>query len=125
MFVSVVLTLQLIFGLFVGFSGSMPSALFAPRGPTDLTWADGAQSTWAFNDGTHHWTQTASPSTADDYYHLDTVRFTDAAVTNRTVTLAGNLNPASVVVSSSGDYTFTIGAIIGTGTTLVNQAPAS
>ena len=104
------------------YSGIGDSALFAPRAPTDLTWADGAASTWAFNDGTQHWTQTANPSTRDNFYHLDTVRFTDAAVTDRTVTLSGNLNPTSVIVSSSGDYTFTgSGAIVGTGTTLAKS----
>ncbi len=107
---------------YMSYSGVGDSALFAPRGPTDITWADGAVSTWAFNDGTQHWTQTASPNPPADFYHLDTVRFTDAAVTNRTVTLAGNLNPTSVIVSSSGAYTFTgSGAIIGAGTTLVKS----
>ncbi len=69
-----------------------------------------------------NWIQTASPATQDNFYHLDTVRFTDNAVINRTVNLVGNLNPAAVIVNSSGNYTFTgSGAIVGAGTTLLKQ----
>ncbi len=104
------------------YSGVGDSVLFAPRGPTDLTWADGATSTWAVADGTQHWKQTASPTTPDDFYHMDTVRFTSNTAASRTVTLTGNLNPTSVVVDSSDDYVFTgSGAIIGAGTTLLKQ----
>jgi len=102
------------------YSGFGDTALFAPRNATDLTWANGATATWAVADGTNHWTQTANPSTSDNFYHLDTVRFTSNTVANRTVTLAGALNPASVIVDSSDDYAFTgSGCIVGAGTTLL------
>jgi len=104
------------------YSGFGDSALFAPRNATDLTWADGATATWAVADGSNHWTQTASPSTSDNFYHLDAVRFTSNTLANRTVTLAGALNPASVIVDSSDDYAFTgSGRIVGAGTTLTKK----
>jgi autotransporter-associated beta strand protein len=106
------------------YSGFADSALFAPRAPSDVTWVDGTASTptWSAADGQNHWVQTGSPTTTTDFYHLDTVRFTNSATTNRTVTLAGNLNPASVIVNSSGNYVFTgSGAIIGADTTLVKS----
>ena len=105
-------------------TNSGDTAFFAPRDPTDVTWADGAgtTSTWAAADGNQHWVQTAAPTVPADFYHLDTVRFTDNATTNHTVTLVGALNPASVVVDSSNNYTFTgSGRIIGAGTTLVKK----
>jgi autotransporter-associated beta strand protein len=104
------------------YTGVGDSVLFAPRPSTDLTWADGTTANWGVADGALNWIQTASPSTQDNFYHLDTVRFTDNAVINRTVTLVGNLNPAAVIVNSGGNYTFTgSGAIVGTGTTLLKQ----
>ncbi len=103
------------------YTGIGDSALFAPRASTNLNWVGNATSTWAVADGNHNWVQTASPSTADDFYHLDTVNFTDSA-SSYTVTLAGNLEPASVVVNSSANYVFTgSGSIIGAGTTLTQQ----
>jgi autotransporter-associated beta strand protein len=110
---------------FPTYTGIGDSALFTPRAPSDVTWANGTGSTsptWAAGDGQGHWVQTGSPAVRDNFYHTDTVRFTGLATTGRTVTLVGNLNPASVIVDSSGNYTFTgSGAIVGTGTTLTKR----
>ena len=103
------------------YSGVGDSALFAPRLSTSVNWVGGSTSTWAVGDGNNNWVQTASPSTTDNFYHGDTVNFTDGA-SSSTVTLAGNLQPASVVVNSSGNYVFTgSGSIIGAGTTLTKS----
>ena len=83
------------------YTGIGDSVLFAPRAPPTSPGLTVPRRTWAVADGAKHWMQTASPSTQDDFYHLDTVRFTDNAVTSRTVTLSGNLNPAAVIVNSS------------------------
>ena len=107
------------------YTGYGDTALFAPRNALDVTWADGTgtmTATWAAGDGNQHWVQTANPSVRDNFYHLDAVHFTDDAATDHTVTLVGNLNPASVIVNSSAAYVFSgSGAIVGTGTTLTKS----
>jgi autotransporter-associated beta strand protein len=106
------------------YTGINDTVLFAPRIAADLTWANGTAtaSTWAVANGAQHFVQTAAPTVRDDFYHGDTVRFTSNSALDRTVTLVGSLNPASVVVDSSDDYVFNgAGRIVGSGTTLVKR----
>lgn len=73
------------------------------RAAMDLAWrGDGAANQWDEGATANWWNGAAF----DRFYTLDRVRFDATGSANRTVNLAGQLQPASVVVDAPGDFTF-------------------
>jgi fibronectin-binding autotransporter adhesin len=89
------------------FSTLADKIIFTSLGAQARTWAGGS-GTWATGD-TNRWNEGDQ-----DYFEGDTVTFNDS-VEATTVTIAGSINPGSVVVNnSSSGYTFNgTGAITG------------
>ena len=83
--------------------GQIALLVISNRAPTSITWAgDGAANVW--DTGlTPNW---LNGGVADSFYPLDNVRFDDTGSTAPAVNLVGILNPASVTVTASVDYTF-------------------
>ena len=68
--------------------------------PSNLTWSgDGVANLWNLKTATNWNSQT------DAFYNLDSVTFDDSS-TNQLVSLAGTLQPASVSVAGTKNYTF-------------------
>lgn len=57
----------------------------------------------------------ANGSAADQFYNLDSVTFDDTGANPSTVTLATTLTPAAITINSAQNYTFSGGALAGTG----------
>jgi fibronectin-binding autotransporter adhesin len=87
--------------------GAIQLLVPTPRAPATSTWIGGA--------GGNAWDLMATTNwTAGVFAPLDNVRFDNTG--SPTVNLVGSVNPASVVVDSTGSYTFNgPGAIIGAG----------
>ena len=90
------------------------------RAATNLAWmGDGAANQWNEGAGSNWWNNVAR----DRFYTLDRVRFDAAGSANPTVELVGVLQPASVVVDATGDFTFRGAGVISmpTGLTKTNS----
>ena len=84
----------------------------SPRSANSVTWAGGSSALWTLASGSG-WLKN---SLSDFFVTGDAVRFDDTGSANSTVTLSALRYPASTVVDSSANYTFTgAGGIAGSG----------
>ena len=83
--------------------GQIALLVISNRAPAGITWAgDGVANVW--DTGlTANWLNGGLP---DNFYPLDNVRFDDTGSAVPPVSLTGVLNPASVTVTATVDYTF-------------------
>lgn len=83
--------------------------------PSSLTWYGSADGNW--NTSSLNWENAANNTTAFSAY--DNVTFNDEGIAQPIAYLTEQLNPISVTVSSTSDYTFTgTGSLTGQGTLL-------
>jgi autotransporter-associated beta strand protein len=80
--------------------GQIALVVLSTRAPTNLIWTGSVGSSWDTNASSNWW----NGVTLDRFYPLDSVTFTNSAVTN--LSLAGALNPASVAVNATVNYRF-------------------
>jgi autotransporter-associated beta strand protein len=83
--------------------GQIALLVISNRAPANIVWAgDDTANDW--DTGlTANWLNGAVP---DRFFPLDNVKFDDTGSTNPPVNLVGTLNPASVTVTATVDYTF-------------------
>ncbi|MGD0649969.1 MAG: autotransporter-associated beta strand repeat-containing protein [Verrucomicrobiia bacterium] len=83
--------------------GQIALLVISNRAPTNITWA-GDETANVWDTGlTANWLNSGVP---DRFFPLDNVKFDDTGSTNPSVNLVGILNPASVTVTATVDYTF-------------------
>jgi autotransporter-associated beta strand protein len=101
----------------------IPFALTNPPGQIALivkSYRTPAAVTWAGGSGGNAWdllvtSNWLNSAVKDQFAPNDTVRFDNTGAVNPVVNLAGDLNPASIVVDTASNYTFTgSGDIVGT-----------
>jgi len=81
--------------------------------PASLTWLGNGDGNW--NTSSLNWANAANNTTA--FSAFDGVTFNDKGAGQTSVSLTEQLNPTSVTVSSTSDYTFTgTGSLVGLGT---------
>ncbi len=88
-------------------SGAVQLVIKTTRAPASVTWR-GNGNLWDVATSSN-WLNGAA---ADWFVPGDQVRFDNAGTANSTVTLSGTLTPASVLVDTTGSYTFAGGGLI-------------
>ncbi len=95
------------------FSSGIAVNLVVTGSAGDLQWTGGTNSVWD-TGASQNWLNVSAGS-ADFFYTGDNVTFNDTPGTATTVNISGAVQPGSINVSATGDYTFSgTGSIIGT-----------
>lgn len=94
-------------------SGAITLTIPVIRAPASLTWVGGNNANAWNLAATVNWSRSGTP---DTFVSGDTVTFNDTGIANPAVDVTASLPVAGVVVSSSGNYSFSgTGAISGSG----------